>query len=310
MEKYNEKLKHENFYNNILINNPKPLEYQTEPTIIFFKQYNDNNVDYSLVMPIYNQQDIIIKNITSAIVNTAGNFEYIIILDGCTDHTKKYIIEFFDGRKFKENVVRVIIIELLIPVFETTCDNIGFVISEGKYIIEIQADIELIQYGYNDMLAKPCKIYNDIIGVSGRCAHGFLNQNGIGKLSGLIEYRSNIKLEDMNYIYIYGSCVRGPLLLDNEKLKKCRYLDEQNFVLGDDDHDLFCRAYNQFGYKCGYVSIEFNSPLKDGSTRKEMDKINKYILNERRNRSNGGFLANNRVHTEIEKRELSYEKLL
>ena len=68
------------------------------------------------------------------------------------------------------------------------------------------------------------------------------------------------------------------------------YLDEYNFVLGDDDHDIMMRAKYQKNWICGYVPIEFYSPLEYGSTRKEMNKINKEFLNKRLKRRNIPFL--------------------
>ena len=49
------------------------------------KEYNYNDIDviYSITVPVYNQEDIIEKNIKSIIEFTLGNFELIIILDFC-----------------------------------------------------------------------------------------------------------------------------------------------------------------------------------------------------------------------------------
>ena len=69
------------------------------------------------------------------------------------------------------------------------------------------------------------------------------------------------------YFYTFESCNRGPLLLDKEKVEKLGYLDENNYFLDNSEHDLMLRAYLKYKYICGYIPINFNSPLKDGSTR-------------------------------------------
>jgi hypothetical protein len=221
----------------------------------------------------------------------------IIILDNCVDNTEKNILNYINNTIFKENFVKIIIIKQETPIFETSCDNIGFIISSGIYILEIQADMEMIEYGFNTKMCRALEKYNDIIGVSGRCTHTFVNNNW--KSIGKIDSNANEPLDNMidrNKLYIYGTCNRGPLLLDREKLIKLKYLDEQNFVLDDSDHDLFARAYYLFGWKCGYVPIDYNSPLINGSMRKkilqEIEEINKNFLEIRKNRSNGGFLKN------------------
>ena len=58
-------------------------------------------------------------------------------------------------------------------------------------------------------------------------------------------------------------------------LEEINYLDEKNYHLDNSDHDSMIRAYKKGGYICGYVPIDFLSPISDGSTRKRIfDQIN------------------------------------
>lgn len=287
-----EKLKHINYYNGIFCGDPKPLLNQKEPIIILYKEYTNTVPEYSVVMPIFNQEDIIEKNILSVFTNIDGNFEIIIILDFCVDNTENIVLNLLNNTSIK-NLTKAIVIQQKSPVFETTCDNMGFLLSSGKYILEIQADMEMTEYGFNTALVRGLKKYKDIIGISGRCTHVLGGGSGIGKLGESVENSLSPDL-DRNKLYMFGTCNRGPLLLDNEKLKIMKYLDEQHFFLHDSDHDLFARAYYQKSWKCGYIPIEFKSPLKNGSTRKTLKKefaeINKIAYNEKMSRSIGGFL--------------------
>jgi len=56
-------------------------------------------------------------------------------------------------------------------------------------------------------------------------------------------------------------------LLHRGKLEELGFLNETDFFLDNSDHDLMARAFLEKQYMCGYVPIEFNSPIQDGSTR-------------------------------------------
>lgn len=301
-----ETILHKNFYNGILCQNPSPMPGQAEPKLVFYYE-NDIPFDYSVVLPIFNQQDIVKKNIESIILHMDSNFEFIIILDNCVDNTKQIVMDYFNNYKFS-NISNIIIIEQKTPVFETTCDNIGFVLSRGKYIIEIQADMEMTEHGFNSSLARGLKQYDDIIGVSGRCTHVFGTAHGVGKLGEYVENTLDLSL-DRNIMYMYGTCNRGPLILDRNKLKCMRYMDEQNYFLDASDHDLFARAYSEMGWKCGYIPIEFKSPLIDGSTRKTLPdnikEMNQYFLSMKKERAGNGFADTFKQEVEIETRNLA-----
>jgi hypothetical protein len=79
---------------------------------------------------------------------------------------------------------------------------------------------------------------------------------------------------DRDTFYVYETCNRGPLLLDRKKLEELDYLDEENYFLDDSDHDLMARAFLYKNYICGHVPIDYNSPMEDGSTRRQ-------VVNER-----------------------------
>ena len=63
------------------------------------------------------------------------------------------------------------IIDTKWPLFETKCDNIGFKLSKAKFVLEIQADMQMVIKGYNRILSKPFNKIQNLIAVSGRCAH-------------------------------------------------------------------------------------------------------------------------------------------
>ena len=122
---------------------------------------------------------------------------------------------------------------------------------------------------------------DNVIAVSGRCAHNLFTPGGIGKLGMAIENTVAELQIDSIYFYIFETCNRGPLLLDRKKLIEMNYLDEENYFLDDSDHDLMARAYLEKRYICGYVPIDFSAPIHLGSTR-NTQKYNyrpEYIIN-------------------------------
>ena len=293
------------------INNPTLLkDYVID--IVLYKKLNDKNPIISIVTPVYNQEKIIVNNIKSVLDNTIDyTYEYILIVDSCSDNTLKEITNFFSSLDtYPKNCVLVTVLKSEVPLFETSADNLGFYCSRGNYILEIQADMNMSEKGYNKVLMKPfdsCILENKVIGVSGRCCHKFIDHKGIGKLGNCIEKSIEQLGIQRNIFYMSETCNRGPLMLDRKKLVQLNYLDEKNFYLDDSDHDLFARAYFYKGWITGYTPINFLSPLQEGSTRKPRDHVNEKWLKIRKEQSDGGFYKNylNNLHQSRNSREIN-----
>jgi hypothetical protein len=100
-------------------------------------------------------------------------------------------------------------------------------------------------------------------------------------------------LRDFQYyskVFLSHTVNRGPLVLRKSMLEELGYLDEEHYVLGDDEHDLFARAWVQKKWRCGFVPIEVYSPLEWGSTRKARPPHVQSYLEERQSREKDGFL--------------------
>lgn len=250
---------------------------------------------FSVIMPVYNQRDIIRRNVQAVLDNTSGSeFELIIILDACSDDTEDQIRGLDLDRSL---LVRVLVLKSRVPMFETACDNLGFFCARGRYLIEVQADIEITERGYNQRLLAPMLTVPAMIGISGRCCHCWAptsEADFIGVVAKRIILSHNeltnvlqTAQDEMSHVprnafFIGETANRGPLMFDAVKLRQVGYLDERNFFLEDSDHDLFKRAYIQRGFLCGYVPIGFNSPVADGSTRKPRDAINQQVWTQKR----------------------------
>lgn len=264
------------YSNGIFVNSPEKTPDSIDPFVVFKKELKSLEPFFSIVCPIHNQEIQIAKNIESILNYTSEKpYELILIFDSCSDKTEINVLELFNTykNKFPEILVSILCIRSETPLFETSSDNLGFICSRGKYILEIQADMEMTEPGYNMSLLRGFTVLRNVLGISGRCCHGLTNPEGIGKLGELIEQPLSPDIEK-NILYISETCNRGPLLLDALKLKELGYLDERNYFLDNSDHDLFARAFAQKGWLCGYIPMEFKSPLENGSTRKPRNELN------------------------------------
>ncbi len=280
------------YFTGALIHNPSPLTDQANPVVAAFRNFasDASRVPHtSVVIPVHNQRDIIIRNLNSLIANIAGTFELFIICDACTDGTLEAVrawVSALPANLYTRDILlfSVVVINQSTPVFETTADNMGFILARGNYVLEVQADMHMIQYGFNKQLEKAFATGADVFAVSGRCAHSFDGTTGVGKLGELVEQRTQIPLDHLANFFVHQTCNRGPLLIDRQRLAELGYLDEQNFWLGDDDHDLMARAADK-GWVCGYIPIEFISPIADGSTRKPRSPANQAVYDARKARA-------------------------
>ena len=293
-------LKHENYYNNEF--KYKPIKDQKEAKASYFKKLSNNKIKYSIVMPIFNMEHCIKQVLNGIFKNTNNNYEIILVLDCCKDNSQQACIDFFENTNKPSNLVKITIINQPSPLFETASDNIGFRLSSGKYIIELQSDMEMTVKGYNEILTIPFNKYDDIIFVSSRgCISAALISNRKRTVDINNHYYPNNT--DITQIIIDECPIRGPWAIDNQKLKEVGYLDEQNFWQAYDEADIAFRAFKKFKYVCCFYPIRIYSPGIWGASRRyknhtrgtgsgERDNENKNVWEIKKKRSDGGALKN------------------
>ena len=285
-------------YRHRLLHTPE-RQWNQDPTDVLTRDYSDQIPVFSVVMPIHNQEKIIQRVLSSVADMTLGYYELILILDGCTDGTRERVLEWVNLLNVPNYLVRIHILENPTGIFETSCDNQGFVLSRGEYIVELQADMVILTFGYNILLTSPLVQYRDLIAISGRCCHGINNTPGgihAGKLGESVS-RTHLLLQDFDSfgkVFLSHTVNRGPLVLRRSMLEELGFLDEAHYVLGDDEHDLFARAWVQKQWRCGFVPVEVYSPLEWGSTRKERLPGVQAYLEQRQKNMEQGFLNLNR----------------
>jgi len=245
--------------------------------VVLNRTFSNDLPHISVVTPIYNQEGIIERNLRSIMdTMTEVPYEMILIVDSCNDRTEEIVRGMFSTGEFPVLLTNVVVMVSAAPLFETAADNLGFLCSRGEYILEIQADMMMIERGFNMRLLRPFSVVEGLIAVSGRCCHGLTYQEGVGKMGVAVEAPLDSRL-DRGVIYIGETCNRGPIMLRRSMVAALEYLDEVNYFLDYSEHDLFTRARIQRSWLCGYVPMEFLSPCSDGSTRKPRDPVNQSV---------------------------------
>lgn len=262
----------------------------------------------SFVIPVHNQEKIIIKNLDALTKSAATEHELVLVLDSCIDGSEEIVYDWSKMHMLKQNLTSTITI--CVPdmeLFETRCDVVGVHLSRGSFVIEVQADMEIDDPGFDKRLLGILEENQDIFALSGRGCHKFQEILGNAEKQNLLEQIINsltgpfsrlfkVKQNENNWdtdgtagrlgrsidlainsdeygkVFLSETVMRGPLAFSKEKYEKLGGFDYQNFFLGNDDHDLVYRAWKVQNWRSGYTPVDFKSPVEDGSTRAKKTK--------------------------------------
>lgn len=311
--------------------NQSPVHPWQQSPEIRAETYSNETPIWSLVMPFFNQEQRLKGVLEKIIKNAQFAFEIILIDDGSDDGSISDIHQFMEWLKTSpvSKVTSVTLIHNPIPLFETACDNQGFRLARAEYIIEIQADIQVEEQGFDAKMIGAMNKFS-LGAISGRHVHSFSmlegrcawfkypfqlalwrifgvgRKEGWGRLGNKIFERLD---ESDHYCYVGETVARGPWLLRKSDLEKYHYLDEKNFYLGNDDHDLHRRMYLIDRKKVGHVPLDIYSIPEDGSTRKSRTGINQQVYDYLKSNKKGShefikFMKRYRPYSALEKHSL------
>ena len=120
---------------------------------------------HSIILTVHNK-DYLIKSVIEAIYQyTVGDYELIVVLDGCTDNSAAVV----------ESVVndKTTVIETP-DVFETKANNAGLKFAEGDYAIIVQDDIIVREVAWNLRMMEPFEVFDDVFAVTANTAHNWV----------------------------------------------------------------------------------------------------------------------------------------
>ena len=127
------------------------------------------NIDVSVVVPVFNQEIVIVRNILSIIDNLSLNAELLVVNDNSEDATDPKIREFLDHYSTPpKNLAKISYYSFKRSQFETFSDHFAITRSVGRYIIEVQADMLIKESGFDKKMIRILEENRDIFMLSGR----------------------------------------------------------------------------------------------------------------------------------------------
>lgn len=230
----------------------------------------------SVILTVYNQEPIVDLVFCGIADNISDHVkEIIVILDGCTDGSEEKIRKYYERSRAEVK-------EVITPnLNEVLANNVGLRMSTCEYSIIVQDDCVVKEKDFDLFLMKPYRLVPNLLAVSGRDADDYYI--GDGTILTTNTFGVDVK-SPRGILGIRDAINRGPLMLNNEKLKQLDYLDESFAPINADDIDLSLRAFTKFGYLVGAYCSDFYSPVQWGKTRNNMNSYNIYVRSAERNR--------------------------
>lgn len=141
---------------------------QTPRLIHKYERVNNlHQVEVSFVIPVHNQREIIANNVKSLLSCITLDSEIIFVDDSSSDGSRDEIFDAISG-ELPQEIKQIFIYRFEHPIFESACDDFGIKSASGKYIIEIQADMQMQESGFDKKMTKVLKENPDIFMLSGR----------------------------------------------------------------------------------------------------------------------------------------------
>lgn len=129
-------------------------------------------VELSVVMPVFNQQDLIRHNLNQLSTCIKSRWELILIDDSSTDKSLGVALDWAaEAHSQYDALCRARVLKTKHQVFETLCDAIGINEATGPYVLEVQSDMEILELGFDKKLLCAIKSHQDLLMISGRGCH-------------------------------------------------------------------------------------------------------------------------------------------
>lgn len=125
--------------------------------------------EVTFVIPVHNQEKVVLKNLASVITHSSLPSEIIILNDASEDETGAILLKFLnDNLQLPKHIQSIQIFTFQKSRFETFCDDFGIQKSKGNYIIEIQADMEICESNFDQKMIRILKQNQDVFMLSAR----------------------------------------------------------------------------------------------------------------------------------------------
>jgi len=265
-----------------------------------------------IVLTVYNQERIIERVLYGIFRNTTTPFNLILIFVGCIDRTKPRALRYI--KKYKPRIMINLITKDIPNLHETKSNNIGFRLAGEDYMITIQDDMVINEYGWERRLTYPLRKFDDVLAITARSAHNIVEINkDIEEYSEQAARECNTLSRD-NFA-VRDIINRGPVAFRMDYLSKLNYLNEDYAPCNLDDADISLRAWKKYKWKVGAYWIDYISRREWGKTRENnaigMVTVRSNSKNaEQINYQHGDYINGNIKHTEnirIDESEIDYK---
>jgi glycosyltransferase involved in cell wall biosynthesis len=267
-----------------------------EPFQVISINRNNKKPKVSVIVPVFNKERIISEMLDKLIGSLTTDYELIIINDSSTDNSKIIVTDYLKNKNINH-----IFVSTTVPIFETACDNLGFFIAEGFYLLEVQSDMIIDDKGFDSRMIYALD-NNKFSSVSGRSCHSWFDLLSIKKRIknvlnlysppslllfgtkpvGLVEnqiYENKLsRATSLHEIYKADTNCRGPWLINKDLLNEIGPLNTDLFFNGFDDHDFNLRGAKKSGYSAGYTPVLMSCDKNEGSGNQVKSGINKKIF--------------------------------
>jgi glycosyltransferase involved in cell wall biosynthesis len=127
-----------------------------------------SNALISIIMPVYNQNFIITKVLDGILRSVFSDYEIIVVDDASNDGTNNSLLHYdIDFLKYP-NLISFKVYRNRISKFESSCVDFGIRNSQSNYFLDIQADMELNDPGFDIRMINALHTNDSIVAVSGR----------------------------------------------------------------------------------------------------------------------------------------------
>jgi GT2 family glycosyltransferase len=261
------------YMHDVLRNPDMNLGERASPRIDLYaaKKILPDAISMTIVMPVYNAQDAVLKSMPQLFTTTMGDWELVIVLDACYDHSFDVVQTVIQEYFAKSSCCRVRVLIQPTAIWETSSDNLGMRISNPLYCyVLVQADNIMMEPSWNLRMWKHFEQNSKIFAVSARCAHQIDGNDYVGRCEKDIAVPLTEPID--NILHIRETANRGPLMLHSQRAQTLGFLDETRFLLENDEHDLNRRAAER-GWLAGYLAVQMYAPLELSSRRNPLARI-------------------------------------
>lgn len=222
---------------------------------------------FTVIVPLYNKQDYILKCVNSILSQTYTQFELIIVNDGSTDNSLSIVNNLKDGR------LRIISQSNL---GVSTARNNGAKEAKYNYIAFIDADDWWDKHFLEEMkmLIEQCP------GAGMYGSNFYIVKNGVINAS-MVGVGANFKKGYIDYINVYANNFCAPINCSFVILSKAVFLAEHGFNLQlkfGEDFDLWIRI--ALKYQVAYLNKALAYSNQDAHAESRALGINKFYPKE------------------------------